>query len=161
MRNLIITSLAVALLFVMACTPSKQPSEQADATPQSPPADASKGDLPFSKIEQKKWLLTEYGYQGRTYQPVEGNIPAIEIRDNRINGTTGCNRFNGDINLRKDGTMSVSDLGMTKKLCQGVMTQESRLRELLQNARSYSVNEMFLEINSEYGQLSFRHPSEE
>lgn len=117
--------------------------------------------MAFPKIEQKKWLLTEYEYQGRTYEPVEGNVPAIEIRASRINGTTGCNRFNGDINLRKDGTMSVSDLGMTKKLCQGVMTQESRLRELLQNARSYSVNEMFLEINSEYGQLSFRHPSEE
>ncbi|NBC06526.1 MAG: META domain-containing protein [Bacteroidetes bacterium] len=160
MRTFIIASLSIALLFVVACTPSKQPTEQADTAPQTPPADASKDDLAFPKIEQKKWLLTEYGYQGRTYKPIEGHVPAIEVRGNRINGTTGCNRFNGEINLRKDGTMSVSDLGMTKKLCQGVMTQESRLRELLQNARSYSVNEMFLEINSELGQLSFRHPSE-
>jgi len=160
MRIFIIASFSVALLLVVACTPSRQPGEQPDATPEDPPADAPGGTVAFPKIEQKKWLLTEYEYQGRTYNPVDGNPPAIEIRKKSINGTTGCNRFNGEVKLRKDGTMSISDLGMTKMLCRGVMTQESRLRELLQNARSYSVNEMFLEVNSEFGQLSFRHPSE-
>lgn len=160
MRTFITASLAFALL-ATACTPSKQPAEQTGTAMEGNTAESVQSTPAFPKVEQKKWLLTEYEYQNRTYKPVEGKVPVIKIREDRINGTTGCNRFNGEITLRKDGTMGVSDLAMTKMLCQGVMTQESRLQELLQNARSYSVNEMFMEINSEFGRLSFHHPSGE
>jgi heat shock protein HslJ len=156
-----LTATLLAGLLASACTPSRQPAEQVEAEkPATIEQGVAESEPEFPKIEQKKWLLTEYEYQKRTFKPMENHVPAMEIREGRLNGTSGCNRFNGEVTLRKDGTMSVGDLATTKMLCQGVMTQEGRLLELLQNARSYSVNEMFLEINSEFGRMSFRHPSE-
>ncbi|NRA51874.1 MAG: META domain-containing protein, partial [Phaeodactylibacter sp.] len=55
-----------------------------------------------------------------------------------------------------DGTLSLGEIASTKMLCQGKMTQETRIYDLLKAANSYSVNKIFLEISGDKGQLSFR-----
>lgn len=110
----------------------------------------------FPKIELKKWYLTEFVYEGRRVKSTQEDKPIIRIANGKISGHGGCNKFSSTITLQDDGTFNMGELASTKMLCQGKMTLESRFFELLKTANSYSVNKVFLEIEGEKGQLSFR-----
>lgn len=110
----------------------------------------------FPQVEVKKWLLTEYVYDGRSVKMRKEDIPMITIANGKISGHSGCNKFSSAITLQEDGTLNIGELASTKMLCQGKMTQESRFFDLLKSANAYSVNKVFLEISGDQGQLSFR-----
>lgn len=110
----------------------------------------------FPNIELKKWYLTEYTYNGRSIKVGKEGVPMVTIANGTISGHSGCNKFNADVALQDDGTLSIGDIAATKMLCQGKMTMENWFFELLKTANSYSVNKVFLEMEGDKGQLSFR-----
>ncbi len=160
--------LLIALpLFLLSCSSSQNTSPEEPATNVVQPDKAEETaaaqetayEPDFPKIEEKRWLLSEYEYDGRTYRPERDFT--LRVFNGQVSGNSGCNNYQASIRLRKDGTMAVGDVASTKKLCQGSMMQERRFQDILQNARSYSVNQLFLEINSELGKLSFRAQPED
>jgi heat shock protein HslJ len=50
--------------------------------------------------------------------PVEGSEPTIEFTEDRIAGTTGCNRYFAGYTLA-DGTLALTPVGMTMMACDG------------------------------------------
>ncbi len=156
-------------LGILACNNGETPAEDAAAEQTagqlqqgSPAEETSKAEekpveFKFPELEGKRWKLSEYEYQGRTMEPLEGSKIHIRIQGDEITGNAGCNDIMGEVAVREDGTLSVGQLSKTKKLCQGMMTQEERFVSLLQGARSYSVNKIFLEVNSAEGKLSFQN----
>ncbi|MBV6652389.1 MAG: META domain-containing protein [Mameliella sp.] len=110
----------------------------------------------FPQVELKKWYLTDYVYEGRSMKADKEDTPLISIGNGKLSGNSGCNKFSADIALQADGTLSLGEIASTKMLCQGKMTQETRIYDLLKAANSYSVNKIFLEISGDKGQLSFR-----
>lgn len=113
----------------------------------------------FPALELKTWVLSDLEYDGRTYEPENDQRLTMVIRKNQVSGNSGCNDYTASIALKEDGTISVSGLAATKKLCQRRMTFEARYQELLKNAESFSVNQAFLEVNCSNGKLSFSTPN--
>jgi len=75
------------------------------------------------------------------HAPIEGTtLTAIFSEDARVAGSAGCNRYSGRANA-VTGRMLVGPLGSTLMACEanGVMAQEQRFLELLQESASYSV----------------------
>ena len=50
--------------------------------------------------------------------PVEGSAPTIEFTEDRVAGTTGCNRFFAGYTVVDDG-LSLTAVGMTMMACDG------------------------------------------
>ncbi len=111
----------------------------------------------FPDIEGMHWALSKYEFEGQTERPVGDNPIYIQIEGNELIGNGGCNDINGQAELREDGTVSFSSISKTKKICAGVMTQETRIIQLLEGAKTYKVNLVFLELTGPEGQLTFRN----
>ncbi len=159
--------LAVIGLGLVACNgSSEQPQstqQESNAADSAAAAEAALGteeenyEPAFPQIELKDWKLAEYEYEGRTFKPRDAEL-SLRIKDGQLSGNAGCNDYSAEVTLREDGTMGVGEISSSKKICQGKMTQEDRFLKILRSARSYSVNKIFLEINSELGKLSMRAP---
>ncbi|MCB0597220.1 MAG: META domain-containing protein [Lewinellaceae bacterium] len=126
--------------------PSKAPEPVAEA-----------GAFQGYEIEGKNWVLSKYTYDGNPERPVGEDPIHIDIKDGRLAGNGGCNDINGQIVLKEDGTVGISGISKTKKLCGGLMIQEMRIIELLEGAKTYKVNLVFLELAGPKGQLTFRN----
>lgn len=171
MRTLLMMILSLSLL---ACGNDAAQEEagtdldQTAGTEQAAPAETTASEVrdagmvpkdykpSFPKVELKKWYLTEYVYEGRSVKVGKESIPMITMANGKISGHSGCNKFSADVTLQDDGTMSLGEIAATKMLCQGKMTSETRFLDLLKSANAYSVNKVFLEIEGDKGQLSFR-----
>lgn len=132
--------------------------EGQEASPSTAPSALdSSGQGQFPDIEGKEWVLAKYTYNGQP-ERILGDSPVyIGINGNQLTGNGGCNSLQGQVTLKKDGTLDISGVSKTKKICAGVMTQEVRVIELLEGAEAYKVNLVFLELNGPGGQLTFRN----
>jgi heat shock protein HslJ len=75
------------------------------------------------------------------HPPIEGTtLTAIFSEDDRVAGSAGCNRYFGRADA-ETGRVRVGPLGSTLMACEanGVMTQEQRFLELLQESARYAV----------------------
>ena len=108
-------------------------------------------------IEGKQWVLSKYTYEERPERPVGDNPIYLRIQGNQLTGNGGCNDINGQIVLGEDGAVYISGIASTRKLCRGVMTQETRIIQLLKGARTFKVNLVFLELAGPEGKLTFRN----
>lgn len=164
------TALLLAALMALASCKGDGGQERAAEAP--PPAEqpappspaegspATAGEQPsyeFPDIEGKTWVLTKYQYQGRQERILGGAAIELSIRGDQLTGNGGCNAMSGRIGLKGDGAVDISGISRTEKLCRGLMTQETRVIELLEGAETYKVNLVFLEFNGPQGQLLFRN----
>ena len=132
------------------------------ATEQETPAEQSiktsytEEDYQFPKIEGKVWELASYTMDGNSRNLQDSSVLTMTIEGDKIFGSGGCNSYNGSVQLQSDGVIKVGELAATRMLCRNIMTQEQVFLQLLQEAQLYSVNQLFMEIESKNGSLSFR-----
>ena len=105
----------------------------------NPPADASAikfilveiyektdvtDDISLEDLANKEWKL-EFLKQDGVEVGIESQIPTIKFEtDGKVNGTGGCNNFFGAFTI--DGrTIKISDIGSTRKFCEGDMDLET------------------------------------
>lgn len=110
----------------------------------------------FPKLEGKVWSLTSYVIDNETRSLMDTSRIDMALKGDKVSGSAGCNNYMGTVIIQSDGVIDFSQIASTKKLCQGLMTQEKEYLQLLENAQSYSVNSVFLEIECRNGKLSYR-----
>lgn len=83
---------------------------------------------------------------------VDGSDITLQFEtDNRISGSTGCNRYFGEVAIDAEEFM-VSGTGSTRMACvPALMQQESRFLTALQDARRYELNTAFLILFDDTG----------
>jgi heat shock protein HslJ len=80
---------------------------------------------------------------GEVFSPVLGNVAITATFDeqNRVSGSSGCNRYTGPVTWG-EGSISIGAVAGTRMMCSDslVMAQESRYLRLLSDAGSYRVS---------------------
>ncbi|HCN72542.1 MAG TPA: secreted protein containing HslJ-like protein, partial [Pusillimonas sp.] len=109
------------------------------------------GGDPNRLLQGVTWQVTQLGHaqtNGQT-QPEINFLP-----NNRIAGSTGCNRFFGEYMLSGEG-MQIKGLGSTRMACsETLMAQESTFLEQLQNVSGVSFDTPYtLILNTREGEI--------
>ena len=105
-----------------------------------------------SSIEDTVWVLQSYG-ESRNLKDVltDTKITAEFVNsEGTVEGSAGCNSYSGSYEV-KDSQLSIpGPIAATEMYCmepEGVMEQERQYLEILQAAKSYSVEDGELHIN--------------
>ncbi len=111
-----------------------------------------------SKI-QREWMLTAFGaYSKSDLIAKNAKINLTERAENgKIKGTAfmGCNSMFFTSEFKKDGTVTMSELGSTLKACQD-MKLEMDFSKAFRNMTRYSVKGHFLTLSDDDGnQMEF------
>jgi len=89
------------------------------------------------------WRLLGMIDDDEVFSPVLGNVAITAIFDeqNRVSGSSGCNRYTGPVTWEQ-GNISIGAVAGTRMMCSDplVMAQESRYLRLLADAGSYRVS---------------------
>ncbi len=84
-------------------------------------------------LKNSSWQLARWERQGSPVALVPQTELSLQFEDNRVTGSSGCNRFSGSFNLAKD-KLSLKTLEATQRGCEpGVMNQESQFLSALQS----------------------------
>ncbi len=91
-------------------------------------------------------------------QPVLAEVQTVLAFDSSstVSGDTGCNRFQGPV-VAQDGGIRIGPLASTRRACpEGVMEQERRFTEALDNTRGLRIVGSHLELYDSGGQQLVR-----
>lgn len=102
------------------------------------------------RIEDVEWVLKSYGPTS-SLAPVPGAEITLTFNssEDEVRGNAGCNSYVGPYTL-SDNELSIGQLARTEMYCiepPGVMEQEARYLDILQDAESFHVTEGKLQIN--------------
>ncbi len=105
-----------------------------------------------SSIEDTDWVLQSYGEFGNLKDVLTDTRITAEFvsSEGTVEGSAGCNSYSGSYEV-KDSQLSIpGPIAATEMYCmepEGVMEQERQYLEILQAAKSYSVEDGELQIN--------------
>lgn len=119
------------------------PSEPLDTTPPAP----------YENIE---WKLSTLAGQKLFNEAVI----TMQMKKGRISGSGGCNEYHGTYTVDDKGMLSVSELASSKRMCDGLMGQESKFFEKLRGATALKMNKIELVVSSPAGDLVFLNQPE-
>ena len=105
-----------------------------------------------SSVEDTDWVLQSYGEFGNLKDVLTDTEITAEFvsSEGTVEGSAGCNSYSGSYEV-KDSQLSIpGPIAATEMYCmepEGVMEQERQYLEILQAAKSYSVEDGELQIN--------------
>ena len=105
-----------------------------------------------SSIEDTDWVLQSYGEFGNLKDVLTDTEITAEFvsSEGTVEGSAGCNSYSGSYEV-EDSQLSIpGPIAATEMYCmepEGVMEQERQYLEILQAAKSYSVEDGELQIN--------------
>ncbi len=105
-----------------------------------------------SSIEDTDWVLQSYGEFGNLEDVLTDTEITAEFvsSEGTVEGSAGCNSYSGSYAV-EDSQLSIpGPIAATEMYCmepEGVMDQEQDYLEILQAAKSYSVEDGELQIN--------------
>ena len=92
-----------------------------------------------------RWIAIEL--DGKT---VDG--PTLDYTTDKVSGTGGCNRFNGQIAI-EDDAIQIGPLMSTKMFCEGKSDIEAKYFAALEQARAFTLEDGKLLLKGEDGQV--------
>jgi heat shock protein HslJ len=108
------------------------------------------------------WLLDTIGDAVAVSSIIADTDPTLDITEDGISGSAGCNRYFGGLTFDADGTFVTGNLGSTKMACeQGVMRQEQQILDILSNAARYEIEGDKLLISTDDGGDFLRYTAAE
>ena len=130
---------------------------------ENPPADASSIELTLIEViskteattlENTMWVLESYGEQGDLQDVLEGSeITAVFAgAGGQVSGSAGCNSYFASYEIETN-ELSISDIGSTRKFCEGFMEQEGQYLAILADAESFQIQDSQLQIFSSGNQV--------
>ena len=133
------------ITLLMACTSA--PTTPVTLTPTGIP-------IP---LEGTAWVLISLGGG----KPIAGTTITLAFDKGILRGSAGCNTYgggpdSGPYRATSDGTLTISQIAITLMACigpQGIMEQESRYMQMLQQAATVRIADDRLEIRDESGEL--------
>lgn len=98
---------------------------------------AKKG-VDLSSLKEKKWIVETLNGQ-RPELPDGAETPWLKLAGDQLQGFGGCNGLMGGYTL--EGTkLSFSNIGSTKKYCEGIQPTENALKSMLGQVDSFSLD---------------------
>ena len=142
--------LAMATLFVVACSPDR--AEIAQATGQAKPV--SESAKPDVSLTNTYWKLVELN--GTAVAPGEGKeLHMILKGEDQVAGYAGCNQFTGSVTVTGDG-LAFGPMASTRRMCADVMAQEDAFLQALENAHRFDISGEDLAIENAGGEIVMR-----
>ncbi|HVJ43130.1 MAG TPA: META domain-containing protein [Dongiaceae bacterium] len=149
MKAILAACLALACLSLMGCSHEAPPDPEEGVTDIGPaPADLTGGTL-----KGTRWRLVSMG-PAAAEQAIVGNPqrPAFiefDKTDQRLAGSTGCNRFFGKYRLIGTAGFTIGQVGMTRAACSGPLAeQERKIIKQIGQARFFGIGNQKLTIAS-------------
>jgi heat shock protein HslJ len=110
--------------------------------------------LTFAAISQDlagtSWDLIAYNNGTGGFESAYGDEPPTATfgEDGTLSGSAGCNQYNASWKTGDDGTIEIGPAAATRMACPDdqINTQETRYLELLEQAKTYTVNGTLLEV---------------
>jgi len=149
MKAFIASLLAIACLTLAGCS-HERPHDDEESVVDPGPAPA---DLTGGALKGTRWRLQSIGTAGAE-QPIatEPQRPAFvefDKVDQRLAGSTGCNRFFAQYRLIGQAGFTTGQVGMTRAACHGPLAeQERKIVKQIEQARYYGVSGQTLTIAS-------------
>ena len=105
-----------------------------------------------SSIEDTDWVLQSYGEFGNLKDVLTDTEITAEFvsSEGTVEGSAGCNSYSGSYEVKNSQLSIPGPIAATEMYCmepEGVMEQERQYLEILQAAKSYSVEDGELQIN--------------
>lgn len=105
-----------------------------------------------SSIEDTGWVLQSYGEFGNLKDVLTDTEITAEFvsSEGTVEGSAGCNSYSGSYEVKNSQLSIPGPIAATEMYCmepEGVMEQERQYLEILQAAKSYSVEDGELQIN--------------
>ncbi|MDR2679966.1 MAG: META domain-containing protein, partial [Tannerella sp.] len=104
-----------------------------------------------AKLTEKYWKLTELS--GEPVVTPKGGKEAhmiLKKEDNRINGNSGCNTFNGIYTLKTGNRIAFSQMTSTLMMCLNMDT-ETKMKQVFETADNYAISGDILVLNNADG----------
>ncbi|GGO55105.1 Heat shock protein HslJ [Roseovarius pacificus] len=96
------------------------------------------GGDPASLLTGREWRIEDVAGQGIIDA---SNITILFDRNERVSGSTGCNRFMGGYELTGEG-LNLGQMGATMMACpEALMKQEQRVLDALQQVRRFDIDD--------------------
>jgi heat shock protein HslJ len=108
-------------------------------------------------LEGTRWQVSGIVSGDAVSSTIAGAEAEIRLDAGDLSGTAGCNRMTGSYSAESpasEGSVSFSDIGTTKMLCEpDVMEQERRIVAALEAAASYSIEGSTMSLTDAGGSL--------
>ncbi len=115
------------------------------------------GDFDRAKDQVWTWEKTVMG-DGTTVLPKKAEAFTITFAsDNKVSGTTDCNRFGGSYQVGSDGILTLGSLVSTKMFCEG--SQEEEFTTAVAKTGHYIIDEagnLALLLSADSGTIFFK-----
>jgi heat shock protein HslJ len=157
-------------IVLSGCTsqPASQPVATATAPPVPVQSQAPATQVPLTQAQAATtdpalsgmWYLKMMGLQGGTapIQVMNTQITAIFDNQGSLSGFAGCNNYNAQYTLTGESLpngkgITVGPIASTQKYCADTGSTETQFLQILQKAKSYTVNAGELTITDSIGSV--------
>lgn len=145
--------LAIACLILTACS-HERPDDGAENVVDPGPAPA---DLTGGVLKGTRWRLQSIGPAGAEQsiatEPQRPAFVEFDKVDQRLAGSTGCNRFFAQYRLIGQAGFTTGQVGMTRAACHGSLAeQEKKIVKQIEQARFFGIKGQTLIIASVHDQ---------
>jgi len=96
----------------------------------------------------KKWKLLDISgveLSSTNRQLVDETFIMFSAAENRVNGNNGCNNFSGTYKSGQSGSLLLSGMASTRRMCID-MTVENQMNRILGDVDSYSISNNILSL---------------
>ncbi len=140
---------------VRAGTPPAVDSTSVTTAPDS--AATAQDSLSQLAFEAFTWTLHSIMEGGKTTRPLPDTRITLEMTNGKVSGSGGCNTYAGTYEATEDGVIRLAEIASTKRLCQGLMGQESQYLGHLQAVTSWKREKVELRLSTPSAILVFHN----
>lgn len=101
------------------------------------PSLSSKNTAKSTNLEDSHWVLED--------QTLTSSTITLNIENNKISGNASCNSYFGDLSLDENNSISIQNIGTTRKHC-NKMSAETYFLNILEKVNKYSATNSELSL---------------
>ena len=100
------------------------------------------------------WVLTMFNHQPLNRADFVKGLPAVafHLNDNRVSGSTGCNRITGGFEARGK-TITFGQMATTRMACPNMAFEQNFLTALTGNKLTYTIGKVSLILTDDEGMV--------
>jgi len=117
--------------------------------------------LSLNQVLDQEWILELIAENGQGKKPVVDTEVTLRFLAEKLTGSAGCNGYFASYQTGDDRQLSITDIASTEMWCfqpEGIMEQETKFLQWLNEANSYRINndQLILYVNDQEQKLVFR-----
>ena len=117
--------------------------------------------ISLNQVLDQEWILELITENGQGKKPVADTEVTLRFSAEKLTGSAGCNGYFASYQTGDDRQLSITDIASTEMWClqpEGIMEQETKFLQWLDEANSYGINDDQLTLygNDREQKLVFR-----